>query len=307
MPIPSTIETAFAKQYGPMLFMLSQQKKSKFATKVTRDTVVGAKEAFYDRLGEATGEDITTRHPKTPINEIPNTRRRVRLTSTHTNAPLDHLDKLQMMLDPQNKYTIAQARFFGRKFDDTIIDAMLGNAFAGEEGDTTVTFAEDSVSINGDGTVTELGTGATPETEVDMTLAKILTMLQIFNDEDVDEDNRKYWAFRPKSISDMLDITEIGSADFNTFKALAAGRLEQFSGFDMFWSTRLPLNTSDETCFRSIAWAAEGVIFATWEDVFNRIDERPDLSYMIQVYSRMTRGAVRLEGAQVHECLNKAT
>jgi hypothetical protein len=285
--------------------MLSQQKTSRFASKVTRDTVSGATVAFYDLLGLAEGEEITTRHPDTPINEIPNTRRRVSLTGMHVNTPLDHLDKLQMMIDPQNKYTVAQARWAGRTFDDRIIAAMVGTAQAGVDGGTAVTFANDSLSINGDGTVTSLGTGAVPGVEVDMSLAKMLLMLQIFNQEDVDPDIPRYWAVNPKSISDMLALTQIGSSDYNTVKALQEGKVEDYMGFNFFWSNRILKNTSDETCYRSLAWSQEGVIFASWEDVTNRVSERADKSYMIQVYSRFTNGAVRLEGAQVHECLNK--
>jgi hypothetical protein len=37
----------------------------------------------------------------------------------------------------------------------------------------------------------------------------------------------------------------------------------------------------------------------------NRVSEREDLSYTIQVYSRMVNGAVRLDGDKVHECLNQ--
>lgn len=300
----STIEVAFTKQYGPSLYMLSQQKMSKFASKVTRDTVSNAKEKYYDLLGLAEGEEITTRYPKTPHNEMPNTRRRVSLTAMHTNSYLDHLDKLQMMIDPQNKYQVAQARWAGRTYDDRIIAAMLGTAYCGEDGTTAVTFADDSISICGDGSVTSLGTAATEETEVDMTLAKMLAMMQIFNEGDVDADIPKFWAVSPKDIGDMLDLEEIGSADFNTVKTLREGKVEYFNGFNFFWTNRLPLS-SDETCRRTIAWSQEGVIFSTWEDVFNRVSEREDLSYTIQVYSRFTNGAVRLEGKQVHECLNK--
>ena len=46
----------------------------------------------------------------------------------------------------------------------------------------------------------------------------MLTMMELFNNEDVDPDIMKHWMVSPKSISDMLDITEVGSADFNVVK-----------------------------------------------------------------------------------------
>jgi len=301
----STIEVAFTKQYSPMLYSLCQQKASKFASKVRREVVKGATEAYFERLGLAEGEEITTRHPDTPINEIPNSRRRVSLTSMHVNTPLDNLDKLQMMIDPQNEYAQAQANWLGRKMDDRVIAAALGNAAAGVDGATTVAFKDDSISINGDGTATTLGTLAAVGTVVDMTLQKMLLMAQIFNQEDCDPDIVKYWGVNPKDLADMLDLEEIGSSDYNTIKTLVAGRVDSYMGFNFFWSNRVTKDAASSTAYRTFAWAQDGIIFATWEDVYNRVSERADKSYMVQVYSRMTNGAVRLDGAKVHECLNK--
>lgn len=306
MAMPSTIDTAFVNQYGSMLYVLAQQKKSRFASRVRNETAVGAKNAAYDRIGEAEVEDITTRHPATPLNEIPNSRRWVTPTDSHTNALLDHQDQLKMIINPTNKYAQMQAAALGRKIDDKIIAAALGTAAAGETvTSTSVEFKDESVSINGDGTATTLGTLAAVNVVADMTLAKMLLMAQIFNQEDVDPDIPKYWAVNPKTISDMLDLTEIGSSDFNTVKALVGGSVEYYMGFNWFWTNRITKDAATETAYRSIAWAKDGLLYATQEGIFNRMDERKDLSYAIQVYSRMSNGAVRMEGAKVHECLNQ--
>jgi len=301
----STIETSFAKKYGPQLYILSMQRMSKLASRCRRETVKGAKEAYYDRLGEVESQEITTRHGDTPLNEAPHTKRRVALTSIDTNTPLDHLDKLQMMIDPQSAYGTVQARKLGKDTDDKIIAAALGTAYCGEEGTTAVTFQSESISINGDGTATTLGTLAAVGAIADISLAKMLLMAQIFDDADVDELIPRHWAVRPKDIYDMLDITEVGSSDFNTVKALVNGKPGEFMGFNWVKSNRITKDAATETGYRSIAWAQDGIILASWEDVFNRVDERADKRYMIQVYSRMTLGAVRLEGVKVHECLNK--
>jgi len=301
----STIEVAFTKKYSPQLYMLCQQRTSRFASKVRKETVSGATEAYYDRLGTVDPEEITTRHPATPINEIPNSRRRVSLTSMHVNTPLDHLDKLQMMVDPQNAYGMVQAYGLGRQMDDRIIAAALGNASAGVDGTTTVAFKDDSISINGGGTATTLGTLASVGTVVDITLEKVLLMMQIFNQEECDPDIPKHWAINPKTQADLLALTQVGSSDYATVKVLAEGKISTWHGFNWFISNRITKDAVTSTAYRDFAWAQDGIIFGQWEDIFNRVDERADVSYMIQVYSRMTNGAVRLDGAKVHECLNK--
>ena len=308
MPIPSTIETTFMKQYSPMLYVLAQQKGSKFISRCWNRPCSGAKEAYFNRLGDDEAEDMVGRYPTTPSHEQDHTRRRVAITGFHTASKLDNLDALQSMINPQNEYTQNQKRALGRKADDRIIAAAVGTAYAGEEGTTAVTFADDSISINGDGTATSLGTAATAVgsgSVADIGLAKVLLMMQIFNDLDVDEDMQKYWACTPKDVADLLDITEVGSADYATFKALQAGRMHQeWAGFSWFWSTRL-LKDSTETAHRNLVWAKQGIIWANWSDMFTRVSELPDQSYTIQVYARMVGNAVRLDGNLVHECMNK--
>jgi hypothetical protein len=150
-----------------------------------------------------------------------------------------------------------------------------------------------------------LGTLAQVQTVADFSLGKIETMLRLFHDEDVDPEIPLYWAITPKSVEDILQIQQIGSADYNTVKALAEGRFEKYSGFNFFWSTRLTKDAATSTAYRSIAWAQDGIIWASAKGVESRIDEREDLSYTTQVYSRMNGGAVRMDGDKVHECLNK--
>ena len=299
----STVTTAFTEQYSALVYMLSQQKGSKFRNLVRNETVSNARNAYFERIGVATAQEITTRHGDTPLNEIPHSRRRLTPADYNTATLLDHADQLKMLIDPKSPYANAQAMELGRIIDDVIITAALGDVATGQSGGTAVTFQDDSRSMNGDGTITALGTLASAGTETDITLAKILAMMNLFNEEDVDPDIAKNWAVSPREIQIMLDITEIGSADFNTVKALAAGRVETFSGFNFFWTNRLPKDAASETTTRTIAWAQDGIILGTAENITSKISERDDKNYSIQVYAEQSLGAIRLEGAKVHEAL----
>lgn len=299
----STVSVAFTEQYSALLYVLSQQKGSKFRNLVRNETVSNSRNAYFERLGLATAQKITTRHGDTPLNEIPHSRRRLTPEDYNTATLLDTADQLKMLIDPKSPYANAQAMELGRIIDDVVVEAMLGSVSTGQSGGTEVAFKDDSRSINGDGTVTTLGTLASSGTETDITLAKILTMMNLFNEEDVDPDIPKNWAVSPREIQVMLDITEIGSADFNTVKALAAGRVETFSGFNFFWTNRLPLDVASEATRRTIAWAQDGVILGTAQNITSKISERDDKNYSVQVYAEQSLGAIRLEGAKVHEAL----
>ena len=300
----STISTAFVQQYSDMLYPLSQQQKSKFAMNVRQESCQGESKSF-DRLGEATIEEITTRHPATPNNEQPHSRRWVTPTNHHTNSLIDNADKLKMIIDPTNEYAQNQARAMGRQMDDTIITAALGTAAAGVTASTSsISFKDESVSINCAGTVTTLGTLAAAGTDTNMTVAKIATMGRIFSEADIDEEIPLYWAVSPQDVAQMLQIVVMTSTDYVDLKPLRTGKMVNFCGFNFIMSNRLPLDAASSTCRRTIAWAQDGIIYASAEGITTRMSERDDLSYTAQVYSRMNGGAVRMDGDKVHECLN---
>lgn len=308
MALPSSIDTAFVNQYQSMLYVLSQQKKSKFASRVRNEDCQGENKSF-DRLGEAEVEQITTRHPDTPNNEQPHSRRWVTPSNYHTNSYVDKQDELRMLIDPKSQYAQNQASALGRQTDDIIIAAALGTAAAGNTPtSSTVSFQDETISLHGDGTVTTLGTLATAAgggTLATMSLAKMLTMQQLFADADVDEDLMLYWAISPRDARAMLDLEEVGSADYNAVKTLVDARVNYFAGFNWFTTTRLTADAATSTARRTIAWAQDGIIYASAMGVESRISERADKSYITQVYSRMNGGAVRMDGDKVHECLNK--
>lgn len=305
MPV-STITTAFVKQYADNLYVLSQQKGSKFQPCVRVEPVTNAEEAYWDTLGTVEAQKKTTRHGPTPNNEQTHGRRRCTPEDYNTCSLVDNEDKLKMIIDPTNSFALTQAAALGRTKDDLVIEAALGTAQIGKTGSSSITFANDSRGINGDGTVTTLGTLAAVAVITDMTLDKILLGMMLFNDEDVDPDIEKFWAVTPQDVRAMLNLAEVGSADYNTVKALAGGKMDgTFGGFKWITSTRLTKDAVGSTGYRTFCWAKDGIILGLAKEVKSRIDERTDLSYAIQVYSEMSMGAVRMEGAKVHECLTK--
>lgn len=304
-----TIDQNFAMKFSSVLYLLSQQQGSKFASKVRNENVASAELAYFDTLAE--DDDTaqkTGRHQGTPISEAVFGRRRVIPYPWTNKKVLDKEDLDRMLPDPRNPVAMNQVRSLGRKKDDLIITAALGSASIGKAGGTSVTYQAESSSIHGDGTVAAVGTLATTAGSgslADMSLEKMLTMMRLFNAEDVDPDIPKFWAVSPKTIEDMLNLTEVGSSDYNTVKALQQGRMDTFGGFDFFWTNRLNLDAAGSTGYRSIAWAQDGIILASIGDISTRIEEAERLDFAWVLFSKMDLGAVRMEGAKVHECLNK--
>ncbi len=304
--MPVTIDQVTAQKFASVLLILSQQMGSKFASRVRNESVPSAELAYFDTLAE--DDDTaqkTGRHQGTPLSEAIFGRRRVVPLPWTNKKALDKEDLDRMLPDPRNPVAMNQVRSLGRQKDDLIIEAALGSASIGKAGGSSIAFKDDSRSLNGDGTITTLGTLATPQTETDITLEKLLIMMRLFNEEDVDPDIRKYWAVSPKEIEDLLNLTEVGSIDFNTVKALQQGKMETFAGFDFFWTNRLPVDDTDGTTRRTIAWAQDGLILASIGDISTRIEEAERLDFAWVLFSKMDLGSVRMEGEKVHESLNQ--
>ncbi len=304
--MPVTIDQVTAQKFASVLLILSQQMGSKFASRVRNESVPNAELAYFDTLAE--DDDTaqkTGRHQGTPLSEPIFGRRRVVPRPWTNKKALDKEDLDRMLPDPRNPVAMNQVRSLGRQKDDLLIEAALGSASIGKAGGSSIAFKDDSRSINGDGTVTTLGTLASVQSVADISLAKLLTMMKIFNEEDVDPDIRKYWAVTPKDIEDLLNLTEVGSIDFNTVKALQQGKMETFAGFDFFWINRLTTDAVTGTANRTIAWAQDGLILAAIGDISTRIEEAERLDFAWVLFSKMDLGAVRMEGEKVHECLNQ--
>jgi hypothetical protein len=303
----ATVETIFCKQFSPTLLTLSQQKESKFEGKVRRETVSKAEEAYFDTISPADlPSAAATRHGATPLSEANLGRRRVIPYKWHMGTVLDSYDLARMYANPEGPIAQSFAMSMGRKKDDLIIEAAFADASIGKEGAQTVAFKDESVGINGStgGVATTLGTLAAVSTPVTMELAKMLLMMQIFNEADVDPSIPKYWAVSPKCIKAMLDLEEVGSSDYNTVKTLVNGAVDTYMGFNFFWSNRLPKDAATSTAYRTFAWAQDGIILASIGDISTEMSKRADLCNESQIYSKMDLGAVRMEGAKVHECLN---
>ena len=277
------ITTAFVEQYSSNIQMLSQQKGSLLRDKVRVESVVG-KNAFFDQVGSVTATVRSTRHSDTPQADTPHSRRRVTLADYEFADLIDDLDKVRMLVDPTSSYAQAAAFAMGRAMDDVIITAATGDASTGVAGGTTTALPAGQI-------IAESGTTG-------MNIAKLREAKEILDLADVDPSLPRHIVVGPKQISDLLGTTEVTSSDFNTVKALAAGDVNTFLGFDFCVSNRLAIASSKRKC---IAFVQDGVALAVGKDSTARIDERSDKGYATQVYYSAAFGATRMEEAKVVE------
>jgi len=281
------ITTAFVEQYSANVSMLSQQMGSKLRGAVDVETIRG-KNAFFDQIGATAAVARTTRHGNTPQVNTPHSRRRVSLSDFEWADLIDDLDKVRMLVDPTSSYAKAAAAAMNRTIDDQIIAALGGSADTGVAGGTAVALPSSSKF-------------STAQQTDGLTLAKLLETKFFFDNGSVDPSLKRYFVCGPKQIQDLLNTTEVKSADFNTIRALAQGDITSFLGFEFIMSTRLGFdatNTDDRLCF---GFTEDAIKLAIGADVKAKITERDDKSYATQVYYSMAIGATRMEEAKVFQ------
>lgn len=307
------ITEAFVQQYNSNVMMLSQQQGSRLEPKVRNESQKG-KTQFFDRIGTVAAVKRTGRHASTPQMDTPHSRRMVALEDYEWSDLVDDQDKIRMLIDPTSQYAIAAAWAFGRSKDDVIIAAALGTAYSGETGTTAVVHPNSAkYAANTGAALSNLNVNTLRGVKKVMDANEVL--------------GKRYIICTASQISNLLSETAVTSADFNTVKALVQGEINSFMGFEFIRTERLGLTSAtsaDQTNGGSvngavagnvvsltgtnracIAFAEQGLLLSKGEDFVTKMSERDDKGYAMQVYARMSLGAVRMEEVQVMEIICK--
>lgn len=277
------ITTAFKKEFADTLYLLAQQSGSKLMGAVRHETDFGGEAKFYNQYGEDEANEKLARHQD--IEYVPDdySRRMVTPKVAYWSKLVDTEDEISMGLDPKSALMTAGKNAIGRKIDDYIITALRGTAMTGSDGTTSTTLPSGQK-------VAAAASG--------LTLDKILDAQEILNSEDVPEGDR-FFLYAPKQLKDLLKITEITSIDFNTQKALAAGNMAAFLGFNWIMTTRLNLSS---TTRYNIAFHRQGILLASAGGITASIDKViTKVRQPWQIYADVYCGATRMEEEMVVE------
>lgn len=274
------ITTAFVKQFGSNLDFLVQQRGSLLRNSVRTETVTG-EEAYFEQLDSTAAIKRTVRNSDTPLIKSEHKRRRVSMYDYEWADLIDKEDKLKMLIDPQSDYAMNASWALGRSIDDAIIATFSNTAYAGKAGGTATPFKAANI-VSG---------GATR-----MTLQKLLDAKLLLDNADVDPNEERYIAVTATQLSDLLNISEIKDADFNTVRALVRGEVDTYLGFKFIVCNRLDTVDDASGGFRICPmWVKSGTVLALGKDINTQITRRADKSYSTQVYAAMSIGATRLE------------
>ncbi len=272
---------AFVKQYESMVTMAAQQEESRLVRTCLQRNLVG-EEGYLEQLEGVTVTERTTRFAEVPVSDITHKKRKYITTTYENRLLLDPNDDVQMLINRPQHYAMQQAAAFAQNRDSVIITNALGTAYTGKAGTTEVTFDSGQV-LAVDLEVTSTNTNLT------MTkLRRARTKLK--QAETLKAGQKAFLICTANQIENLLEDSTVTSSDFNTIKALVAGELNTYMGFEFIVTELLPKSGDIRTC---LAYTADALTFVNSRPLTTTMDRLPERGNVLQVYSCERLGAVR--------------
>lgn len=286
-----TVSFAHVQGFTNGFYSLSQQRHSRFENYVRTDGDVRGKWIWFQRLGAIEMVERTSRHQDTNIVENPHSRRGCALKDYEAAALLDPQDLHRMIDDPMNSYVQNAVFASNRNKDSVILRAVNGTAVSADEDDAQTSNALPSAQKIAAG-----GTG--------LTLAKLEQAREILalSEAKMPEDEMELpLAVSPKQMTNLLNITEVKSIDYNDGKALTKGRVARFMGFVFIETNRLSTNSAGARLCVTWKPSAIGFRMPDGSEGKQSIDKRPDKGNALQALNQQSLGGVRIEDEGVVE------
>jgi hypothetical protein len=290
------VETTFVNQYSTNVLYLASQEMSKLRGTVINETVQG-EEKFWDQYGTVDVLERTTRFAESPINVTPRESRRLALFAFDSGEPLDSFDVVKTLNDPASPIVRRHSEAFGRQYDRTIVNSLLGDARTGRKTLTTVSLpGGQQIAVN-DHTF-DSGTG-----DVGLTVGKLIAARNKLGMADVESDTY-HIACTQQQLSDLLAQDKATSTDYAAVKALVNGEINSFMGFT-FHRVSASIMPKVSTTRSIVAYTPNAAVLGIGQDVKAEIAQRADRSFNWYAYMSMFIGGTRTEEARVVEILCK--
>lgn len=276
------ITEAFASAFASNFIHLAQQTQSRFERAVNVESNIVGSSKSINRLGARTAQKRLTRHGDTPINDQPHSTRYVDLFDWEDGDMIDDQDKVRLLAEPGNDYIKAMVQALNRAKDKVIADAMLGAARTSSG--TQAMLASQQIAVGGTG----------------LTRAKLVQARKLFraNEADEVEGGDLYLGYGAEALEDLLNDTTLTNSEYNTVLSLQNGT---FTGGTLFGFKPIPYEGFGKvaTTRSLVAWEKAGITLGIGANVMTKVAERPDKSFGVQYYAKMSIGAVRVEETRV--------
>ena len=271
----SSITNAFITQFEAEVHMAYQRMGSKLKNLVRTVNGVNGSTVKFQKVAKGSA-NTKARHAEVVAMDLAHTAVSATLTDYYAADYVDKLDELKINIDERQVVAQSAAYALGRKTDEVLISTLD---------------AATSIAAN----VSSSATG--------MTLIKAKNMMEVFNGNDVPDDNQRYWAVGPKQWSDLLSVDQfsrveyVGPSDLPFPNGMTAKR---WMGFLFFVHSGLSTSGSDRL---NLAFHKSAIGCGIGSDVRTEVNYIPEkVSHLIT--SMISLGSVAIDGdaARVQLC-----
>ena len=286
----------FTTQFSDVLALKLQQTQSMLRGTVMEGFHVGKQASPIQYIGAIQMKTPAGRFAPIARQDVDFTRRWVTPVDKDSQQLIDTFDKLKTAIDPQSQETTAAAAAVAREWDDRIISAAFGTALLGD-GNAPNAFTTETFSTASWQVASTFGSSAASG----LTVAKMIEAKRILRKAQVPMDEPRTWITNSQGESDLLNLVQVVSTEFNDRPVLQDGVVSRFLGFDIKYSERL---TSTSNVRQNMAYVKSGLYLGIWKDTENDVDRRKDLeSLPYQIYTMMSSGSTRLEPGRLLQVL----
>jgi len=276
MPLNITIDNAFIEEYDERVIHLQQQTDVRLRSSLY-EVSSGGKAYNFERLAATNAIEKTGRRVPTVYQDDTWSRRvAVPKTFNHT-MTIESEDRVQMIADPDSNYAYNQAMAMNREEDKIIIAACSGTALDGDGVANPMPVGQ----ILGDGTAP-------------ISFDLITASQELYMQKEVYPEEPRVAVVSPTQVRKLMQLTENTSSDYVQAQALQRyGIVPNWLGYTWIVSNLLESPAGGQ--LYCLTFCHRGMGLAVNQDRFTRIGENPSMSYMWQIFSQWTMGAVRIQ------------
>ena len=272
----TSITNAFITQFEAEVHMAYQRMGSKLKNLTRTVNGVNGNTVKFQKVAKGSA-NTKARHAEVVAMDLAHSNVSATLTDYYAADYVDKLDELKVNIDERQVVANSAAYALGRK-TDSVITSIMENATA--------------LANNSSGT----GTG--------MNLGKAQAMMELFNTNDVPDDQQRYWVVGPKQWSDLINLDQFSRVEYVGEGELPyAGGMTAKRWLGFLWFVHSGLETSGSTDRHTVAFHKSSIGMGIGSDVKTEVNYIPEkVSHLIT--SMLSIGGVLIDsdGIRIQKC-----
>ena len=272
----TSITNAFITQFEAEVHMAYQRMGSKLKNLVRQVNGVNGNTVKFQKVAKGSA-NTKARHAEVVAMDLSHSNVTATLTDYYAADYVDKLDELKVNIDERQVVAQSAAYALGRKTDSVLTGIMNGAT---------------TLANNSSGT----GTG--------MNLGKAQAMMELFNTNDVPDDQQRYWVVGPKQWSDLINLDQFSRVEYVGEGELPyAGGMTAKRWLGFLWFVHSGLETSGSTDRHTVAFHKSSLGLGVGTNVKTEVNYIPEkVSHLITSMLSIGGTLVDTDGIRVQKC-----